>query len=247
MARARAGIMQPYFFPHLGYFSLIARCELWVVFDLTQYTPKTWINRNRVLHPRSGWNWVSVPLAGASQSIAIHQATIADPTAAHRSVLGKLSHYRNRAPHWRRVERLVDAAFAEEADTSLVGLNLRAMAAVCEHLDVDFAPQVASGMDLDLAGVTHAGTWAPVIAAQLGADAYLNPIGGRHLFDPQDFDERGVELCFLDQPTFTYATGPYAFEPQLSILDVLMWNDVAEVRAAIASAEIVHAAGALTR
>ena len=47
----RLGIMQPYFFPYLGHFALIANVDAWIVFDVTQYTPRTWINRNRVLHP----------------------------------------------------------------------------------------------------------------------------------------------------------------------------------------------------
>ena len=65
----RIGIMQPYFFPYLGHFALIANVDAWIVFDVTQYTPKTWINRNRVLHPTSGANWVSVALKNSSISI----------------------------------------------------------------------------------------------------------------------------------------------------------------------------------
>ena len=47
----KLGIMQPYFFPYLGHFALIAAVDEWVVFDIPQYTRKSWINRNRVLHP----------------------------------------------------------------------------------------------------------------------------------------------------------------------------------------------------
>jgi hypothetical protein len=34
----KLGIMQPYFFPYLGHFALIAAVDEWVVFDVTQYT-----------------------------------------------------------------------------------------------------------------------------------------------------------------------------------------------------------------
>jgi len=54
----RLGIMQPYFFPYLGHFSLISSVDKWIVFDVTQYTPKTWMNRNRILHPKTGWQYV---------------------------------------------------------------------------------------------------------------------------------------------------------------------------------------------
>lgn len=57
----RLGIMQPYFFPYPGHFALIAHVDQWLVFDITQYTPKTWMNRNRILHPRGGGT-TSLPL-----------------------------------------------------------------------------------------------------------------------------------------------------------------------------------------
>ncbi len=234
----RAGIMQPYFFPYLGYFALIDRCDTWVVFDVTQYTPKTWMNRNRVLHPAESWNWITVPLANSSNSIRIHEAQVLDIQKAHTSALGKLSHYRNRAPHWRTVNELLDAAFDGAGDASLVALNVSAMRVVCSYLGIAFEPIICSGMELDLSGVDHAGGWAPAISAALGADEYLNPVGGHELFSQLEFDSRGIALEFLDFPTFEYETSPYSFEPNLSVLDVLMWNEVVTIRSALAAATI---------
>src|SRR6478752_331200 len=119
----RVGIMQPYFFPYLGHFGLIASVSEWIVFDVTQYTPRSWINRNRVLHPKEGWNFISVPLANSSMSIKIHEARILDPAATRKSVLGKLRHYRRTAPHFSEVVALVEMAFSDLADDSLVRLN----------------------------------------------------------------------------------------------------------------------------
>src|ERR1700728_2689558 len=110
----RLAIMQPYFFPYLGHFALIANVDAWIVFDITQYTPKTWISRNRVLHPSSGANWVSVPLRNSSISIKIGEARVLDLAAAAKSTLGKLSHYRRKAPYARQVEEIVESTFATE-------------------------------------------------------------------------------------------------------------------------------------
>ena len=52
----RLGIMHPFFFPYLGHFALIAAVDQWIVFDVTQYTPKTWMNRNPILQPDTGCN-----------------------------------------------------------------------------------------------------------------------------------------------------------------------------------------------
>ena len=220
----KLGIMQPYFFPYLGHFALIAHTDAWVVFDITQYTPKTWMNRNRVLHPKEGWNYVSVPLANGSISIPTSEARVLNPADTRRSVLGKLSHYRRVAPYYRAVEALVQGAMAGDDETSLVHLNVRGLRAVCAYLGLTFNYRIASELDLSLPSDLGPGDWAPAICAALGASGYVNPIGGRELFDPADFASRNVALQFLSFENPVYGVGPYQFEPGLSILDVLMWN-----------------------
>ncbi len=229
----RLGIMQPYFFPYLGHFGLIASVDEWIVFDVTQYTPKSWMNRNRVLHPSQGWNYVTVPLANGSISIATHEARILDPPAARKSVLGKLSHYKRKARHYDAVVALVEEAFSTAEDDSLVRLNARGLRAVCAYLGLPFRARILSELALDLPPDLGPGGWAPAICAALGATSYVNPAGGRALFDPADFARIGVELLFAETELFPYKTGPFRFEPGLSILDVLMWNAPERVAAAL--------------
>jgi hypothetical protein len=240
----RVGIMQPYFFPYLGHFALIAACDQWVAFDVTQYTHKSWITRNRVLHPSEGWNYVQVPLANGSVSISIAQARIASFEATRASVLGKLSHYRRQAPRYRAVMELVERGFGTPCE-DLVELNLRCLGAVCETLGLPWAPVRASTLGVDTAGIEHAGQWAPRFAARMGAQRYLNPLGGAGLFRAEDFRAAGVEPEFLDFPAPAYETGSYGFVPNLSILDVLMWNPPERVRAMIGQGSRIVTGGDL--
>lgn len=217
------GIMQPYFFPYLGHFSLIAAVDEWLVFDITQYTPKTWMNRNRILHPGDGWQYVSVPLANASISIKTSEARVLDPAAAFRSLTGKLSHYKRKAPYYDAVLHLVEEAF-DDHDDSLVRLDVRGLAAVCRYLDIPFRYRICSELHLALPDGLGPGEWALEISDQLGAGSYLNPSSGQALFDPVRFAERGIGLHFARPSEFVYRSGPYRYEPWLSVLDVLMWN-----------------------
>ena len=223
-SHASLGIMQPYFFPYLGHFSLIAAVDEWIVFDVTQYTPKSWMNRNRILHPASGWQYVTVSLANSSISIKTCEARILNRAEAKANILGKLSHYRKSAPYYRAVTAIVGEVFDAADDDSLVRLNVRGLAAVCRYLGIPFACRVCSELNLDFPDVMRPGDWAPEICGMLGASSYLNPAGGREIFDANEFRRRGVALKFAQPITFDYATGPYGFEPNLSILDVLMWN-----------------------
>jgi hypothetical protein len=230
----KLAIMQPYFFPYLGHFALISQCEKWVVFDITQYTPKSWMSRNRVLHPKKGWNYISVPLANGSISIKTAQAVILSFADLAPSLLGKLSHYRRTAPFYAPVERLIAEIFSMPTD-SLVTLNVRALDAVCRYLGIRFDHALASEMELALPVIDHPGGWAAAISRCLSATEYINPTGGRSIFRQADFDAAGVALKFLHFRNFVYPTGPYQFEEGLSILDVMMWNEPAVIREAIAS------------
>jgi hypothetical protein len=220
----KLGIMQPYFFPYLGHFALIAAVDEWIVFDISQYTRKSWINRNRVLRLEGGWQYVSIPLENSSIHIKISEARVADPGDQEQYILGKISHYAKRAPYYTEVCEIVRSAFADPFDDSLVSLNVAGLYVICQYLRLPFRYRICSQLALEFPHKLSAGEWAPWISAQLGADVYVNPIGGRSLFDPADFGSQGIELRFLDFKRFAYATPGYIFERDLSILDVLMWN-----------------------
>lgn len=225
----RMGIMQPYFFPYPGHFALIAHTDHWLVFDITQYTPRSWMNRNRILHPTSGWQYVTVPLANASISITTAQAQILDRQKAKTDILGKLAHYKKRAPYFRQVTALVEDVFDNTKTDSLVALNVMSLKAVCTYLDIPFHYQICSEMDLDLPANMGPGDWAPAICARVGATHYVNPSGGRDLFRTEDFTRHAIGLSFAEYHQLDYPVRGYSFEPHLSILDAMMWLAPAQI------------------
>lgn len=224
------GIMQPYFFPYWGHFCLITSTDRWIVFDTPQYTPKTWVNRNRVLHPNEGWMYLSVPLSNGSIHKRISEIKVKDRFAAHKSMRGKIGHYRKRAPYFKNVIEIIDETFEKAVDDSLVALNIASLDIVCRYLDIPFNWRRASELSIEIPSSLKAGEWAPHISSQIGATGYINPIGGRELFDPNLFSKLDVNLSFLDVGQLSYETHGYTFMPNLSILDALMWVDPESLR-----------------
>jgi hypothetical protein len=225
-------IMQPYFFPYLGHYQLMLAVDCWVTFDLAQYRRKSWMNRNRVLHPKQGWQYVSVP-AHAPRGTSIRDARIVDKTAALERILRQLEHYRGRAPYFGQVRELIEAAFAAESDR-ISDLNVRSLAVVASYLEIPFRWSASSELRLELPQIEHPGQWALEISAALGATRYVNPPGGRALFHVAEWEARAIELRFLNSAAFRYDTSPYEFQEGLSVLDVLMWNSPSEVRRRLA-------------
>jgi hypothetical protein len=216
--------MQPYFFPYLGHFALIAAVDEWVVFDVTQYTRKSWMNRNRVLHPEDGWQYISIPLKDSTVHMRTFEARVASLKDAKGLVLGKLSHYARRAPYYEQVQNIIKETFECVTDDSLVSLNASGLRAVCGYLNMPFNYRICSELQMEYPSSPLPGEWAPWISGRLGASVYINPVGGRELFDPSDFAKARVCLQFLEFESFIYETRGYTFQNNLSILDVLMWN-----------------------
>ncbi|MFN8710728.1 MAG: WbqC family protein, partial [Planctomyces sp.] len=73
----RLGMMQPYFFPYVGYFSLIHATDHWVVFDSAQYIRRGWVNRNRILSTgESPWKYIRIPVQHSDMETRISEILI---------------------------------------------------------------------------------------------------------------------------------------------------------------------------
>jgi len=218
------GIMQPYFFPYIGYFALIANTDRWVTLDVVQYRRRSWMNRNRILHPTHGWQYICAPVRHAPQGSRLTEIRLLSLEEAHRRILGQLHHYRRHAPYYQDVVSIVEKTFTDASnDDSLCALNMASLSAVCRYLGVRFDCLRCSELAVRADDIEHPGQWALKICGELGATAYLNPVGGRGLFMPYEWREAGICLRFAETAYFTYGCAPYEFQPHLSILDVMMW------------------------
>ena len=224
----KLGIMQPYFFPYLGYFDLINFTDRWVIFDTAQYIRHGWVNRNRIIHPKSGWKYIIVPLKKHRRETPIADIQVADDRWKDR-IVGQLDHYRKRAPFFKSTIDLVRDCFATDEE-SLARLNARCLIKTCEVLGIDFHVEYFSKMNLQIPTDLDAGEWALRISESLGAKTYVNPIGGLEIFDPQAFENAGIDLVLRESPHWVYDCRPYEFHQGLSIIDVLMWNEAKDIK-----------------
>lgn len=220
----RLGIMQPYFFPYIGYFQLINAVDKWIVFDLVQYIEKGWINRNRILHPdrEKDWLYITVPVQRHKRTDKIGDMVINDNIAWREEIEGKLSAYR-KAPYYEDTMGLVRQCLAF-SDSGLSGFVTNAIMRICGYLDISTPIEVASRMNMSLPEAEHAGQWALHISAALAADEYVNPYGGYEIFDEREFESRNIKLRFIKPILTPYVQRKGRFIPGLSIIDVLMWN-----------------------
>jgi hypothetical protein len=234
------GIMQPYFFPYVGYFSLIKATCRWIVFDTPQYKRESWMNRNRIIKPdKREWMYFHVPVNKSPLPTAINQKTICNNTQWHKRIIGQLGHYRKHAPYYKVIEELL-LDILNKSYLRLLDLNVAAINAVCEYLGIDFKYEILSEMNLELEPVNRPEEWALVICKALGFNKYLNAEGGMTFFQNDLFQESGIEVQFLKYGYPEYDQKIGEFIPRLSILDTMMFNSSADLQKILDDYQLVE-------
>lgn len=221
--------MQPYFFPYLGYFDLINYTDEWIVFDTVQYIRHGWINRNRILHPGDGWQYIVVPVRKHKLNILIKDVEPDNSQSWSERVIGQLMHYRRTARYFDNTMAIIKDCLAYR-HASITGLNIKSLELVCEYLGISFKWKLFSEMNIDMRHVDHPGAWALEISRALGAQEYANLPGGKSLFNANDFIQNGIELTFRNMPSMMYSCRGYTHVPNLSVIDAMMWNSPADIK-----------------
>jgi len=219
----KIGIMQPYFFPYLGYFDLINRADQWVVFDTPQYIRHSWINRNRILHPKTGWQYIIVPLKKHSKVTPLIEIEIANAGGLQTRILGQIAHYKKKAPFFQQTMSLIKKSL-ENPSPYLTQFNVHILEMICNYLQISFNYIYFSQFNKPIGPINKPGDWAFEISKALGASEYINPPGGAELFDHRQFYDAGIKLTITNLIDFKYDCPGYEFISHLSIIDVLMWK-----------------------
>ena len=224
----KLAIMQPYFMPYIGYFSLIKHTDEFILFDPVQFIRHGWIERNRVLKQSGGWQYIQVPIIKENgRDTLIQDIKINNCSDWKSKILAQIQHYKKIAPYYDSVIDLLKRIFSKEYN-DIVSLNREALIVICDYLDIHRNFPIFSKMDLTIDGVTAPDEWALNICKAMGANEYLNPIGGTEFFDRTKYEQANVSIAFQNIEITEYNQKREVFESGLSIIDVLMFNTAEE-------------------
>lgn len=217
----KLGIMQPYFLPYIGYFQLINVVDKFVVYDNIKYTKKGWINRNRIL-VKGRDEYITLPLTSASDSFCINQRRMADTFSIdRRKILNKVKENYRTAICFSIVYRILEEIL-EFQNNNLFDFIFNSLKIVCNYLDISTEFVVSSTLPIDHA--LKAEDKVIAICKQQGATMYINPVGGMKLYSKERFKATDIDLKFLNANPRDYPQLGSGFIPNLSILDVMMFN-----------------------
>lgn len=219
----RLGIMQPYFFPYLGYWQLLANVDKYVVYDDVTYIKGGWINRNNFLI-NGQKNLLTMQLEKANSYTLIKDIAIKDDFV---KFLKTIEMGYKKAPFFEDIFRLLKD-ICQCPDKKLGQFLFNSHIKICEYLGIDTELILSSSFDkhTELKGKDKVIS----ICKQLGADEYINAIGGQELYDKKEFAENGIRLNFLQANLREYRQLKNEFVAGLSIIDIMMFNSKEEIK-----------------
>jgi hypothetical protein len=224
----KIAIMQPYFFPYIGYYSLIKNTNKFVFFDTPQYIRKGWINRNRIINSKNEVIYINVPVEKMPRNTPINKIKIAQKNDWKEKIYGQLTAYKKRAPHYNKVIDLVrDVIENEKILISEIAID--SVVKSCQYLDMKIDYSIFSKMNMDNLNVNAPDEWALEITKKLGYFIYVNPPGGKEFFDVLKYRKENIKLEFLTQNLNQYSQKNGVFVPGLSIIDIMMFCSTNEI------------------
>lgn len=222
----KLGIMQPYFFPYIGYWQLINAVDNYVIYDDVNYIKGSWINRNRILMNGEA-KLISLKTDGASQNKHINEVKVACDSIYKKKLLKTIEHCYIKAPYYMDVSKLLnEIIFYEEEKLSLYLEN--SIKRIADYLGTK--TEIILSSDIKKDNSKKGQDKIIEICRILDASEYYNAIGGMDLYTYEAFDANEIKLRFLKPDLIKYEQYENEFEPNLSIIDVMMFNSKEEIK-----------------
>ena len=232
----KIAVMQPYLFAYIGYYQLIHAVDLYVNDDDVQYINKGWINRNRLLFKGEAFYFIfSVQKDAHTRKISERFFCKDSHDIEKKRFLKTLDCYR-RAPHYAEVFEVIRRIMNFE-ETNVGRFIVNSIRDVCRYLDIKTPIEILSKHTYD--NTLKREERVIDICRRFRTDEYINSIGGTELYSKEKFSREGIKLNFLKTKDMTYPQFNHGFVPNLSIIDVLMFNPKEKVREFLTQYDLV--------
>lgn len=223
----KIAIMQPYLFPYLGYFQLINAVDTFVFYDDVNFIKRGWINRNQILIGGEAVLF-TLPLKKASQNKLINEIDMAIDEKWSVQFFKTIEQNYKNAPYFIETFQLLKKVFGKK-QTKISSLAIESVLQISKYLQLDTLFEISS-IDYPTTIELLKAERLIAICKKNGSEHYVNPSGGKELYSKNTFNKEGITLSFIENELVSYRQFGNEFVKGLSMIDVLMFNSVEEVK-----------------
>ena len=219
----KIAVMQPYFFPYIGYWQLINSVDIFIIYDDVNFIKRGYINRNNILI-NNVKHLFTLALIKSSQNKKINEILIGEN---NKKILRTIEQSYLKAPFFHDIFPIIEDIFSnKEKDLSkFLGNSLQIFS---KYLDINTKFEYSSMIENDKS--LQAQDRLIEISKILNATDYINAIGGEQLYDKNAFSDAGINLSFIQTELINYKQFNNKFIPNLSIIDVMMFNSKEDIK-----------------
>lgn len=233
----KIGIMQPYFFPYLGYWQHMNAVDEYVVYDDVNYINRGRINRNAILANGEIQN-INLPLLGASQNKLINEIAVNTDPDLQKKLLRSIEHAYCKAPYYSSVLPMI-RDIVTQTESNLAKYLMYSFQVIGDYLGITTNLRMSS----ELPKNCELRSYEKIIdiCKILGGTEYYNSISGVPLYEQHrpEFEREGLELSFLKMKPIAYSQFKKEFVPNLSIIDLMMFQTQTECKQYLQEYELI--------
>lgn len=215
---------QPYFLPYIGYWQLIYAADIFEISDDYQYIDKGWINRNRIMINNS-MKYINVELLHKTSNKKINEIEIAEFNL--KKIYKQLQLIYARAPYYLDGIEVMHKIY-EYPGRNLADFLASSIYIICDYLNIHTT--IVRSSTYHQAPELKKEFRIYDLCSKLNCDTYYNAIGGQTIYSFEDFRKHGIKLAFLKTGNVYYRQFGREFVPNLSILDVIMFNSRDDIK-----------------
>lgn len=211
----KIGIMQPYFFPYMGYFQLINAVDLYVNLDHVSFMKRSYMVRNTLKNNTP----INIPVSQGSQNKSCTEVKVLVDDKWFNKFKRTLEVLYKKEPYYNQVINEIIIPWEENILTlpriaSISEFNFASIYQICKYFNIE-KRFYSSG------GITDKkkNEGLQEITKYFKGDIYINAIGGQKLYNKEDFASQGIELKFIQMGNIDVDM------PYMSMLDLLFRYD----------------------
>lgn len=234
----KLSIMQPYLFPYIGYFQLIAASDLFILYDDVNFINRGWINRNRILINNKE-SYFTIPLSKSSQNKLIKDICVTEPKKWKEKLIKQFHYTYAKAPYFDsffpHLKTVFDINSLQISDYSVKSIEV-----VLNYLSIN--KEIKQSSSENLCTQKKGSSRIRCICEHYKAKTYVNLPGAASIYinEIKTFKSMNINLGILQFPDIKYNQFGNKFVPHLSIIDLLMFNSIEKSKQLVKNFDVIY-------
>jgi hypothetical protein len=216
---SKISILQSNYIPWRGYFDIISKSDVFVIYDEVQYTKNDWRNRNLIKSP-SGLIWLTIPVRQLNLEQKINETNVSlkNWNVKHWNSIN--ANYA-KAPFFKELESLFKNLYLNIETDNLSEINITFIRAISKFLNIK--TEIISSKELNLKGDKNERLIQAVKA--LNGTHYLSGPAAKNYLDEEAFKKENIQVEWMNYSIYEeYPQLHPPFAQNVSILDMIFNN-----------------------